>query len=245
MDFDFDVVPATFVERPNRFLVRAQRVDTGERVEAHCPNPGRMRELLVPGATLYLSLETGPGRRTPYTLRFAVHPESGQLVSLTTQLPNGLFREALEMGLLPPLSGYTEIAAEVPLPLQSGTVSSRIDFRLTSAQDPTRPPCWVETKSVTLVEEGVGLFPDAPTERGRRHVEELAQVVERGHRAAVVFVVQRPDAHRVRPHWETDPRFAQTLVDAVQAGVETYAFTCRVTLGWVRPERAIPVGLTP
>ena len=250
MRFPFVVEPATFVERPNRFVIHARLHAEGQIVRAHCPNPGRMGELMVPGATVYLSRATDPARRTPFTLRFVIHPQAGTLISLDTQLPNALFAEGLAQGAFPPFWGHRSARREVSVPSPHGqaneaqtptgkkqSVRSRVDFLLEDAQG---RPCWVEVKSVSLVEDGLALFPDAPTVRGRRHLLELIELVEGGDRAAVMFIVQRPDAQVVMPHRQTDPAFADALAQARSAGVEIYAHTCAVDLDEVRLERAIP-----
>jgi len=245
MNFPFTTVPAAFVERPNRFRIVA-RLPDGTRIDAHCPNPGRLCELLVPGATVHVSradaTSTTARRKTAYDLRFAEHPQNGELVSLDTRLPNQLFAEGVEAHHFAPFRSVASIEQEVALPGAHDGVHSRIDFRLLDA---ARTACWVEVKSVTLVEMRCARFPDAPTTRGRRHVSELVQRVQAGERAAVVFIVQRPDADQLRPQWDTDPAFARALVDAHTAGVEVYAYTCTITLAAARLARQIPVVLTP
>ena len=104
--------------------------------------------------------------------------------------------------------------------------------------------CWVETKSVTLVEEGIALFPDVPTERGSRHLRELMALRVKGERTAVIFIVQRADAHTLAPHQTADPLFAQTLRTAVASGVEARAYSCRITLETITIAREIPVQLS-
>ena len=255
----FPVEAATFLERPNRFVIHARLHSSGEEVRAHCPNPGRMHELMIPGATVYVDKATDSERRTPYTLRFIEHPAHGQLISLNAQLPNDLFAEGLSSSFFAPFSDYTNYAREVSLPLPSAgpiesakitpnhanlrphasRVISRIDFRLSAADSRV---CWVETKSATLVhDDGRAYFPDAPTERGRRHVEELEYLASTGVRAAVVFIIQRPDAISIAPNRETDPAFADTLHRAGERGVELYAYTCGVTTRRVWLEREVPV----
>ncbi|HEY75497.1 MAG TPA: DNA/RNA nuclease SfsA [Thermoflexia bacterium] len=208
-------VEGRFVRRENRFRVA---VEVDGRVEAaHLPNSGRLGGLLVPGRRCYLVPRSSPGRRTPYDLLLVAH--AGVLVSVDARLPNPLFAEAVAAGRLAPFAGVTRVAREV----RHG--GSRIDFRLEGAWG----TCWVEAKSVTLVEDGVALFPDAPTGRGRRHLEDLITLVREGHRAAVVFVVQRPDARAFAPNGRTDPAFARMLAEAAAQGVEVYAYRCRVT----------------
>lgn len=261
MNIPFPVETATFLERPNRFVIHARLHATGEEVRAHCPNPGRMHELMIPGATVYIDKADDPNRRTPYTLRFIEHPANGQLISLNTQLPNDLFAEGLREGFFAPFFDYTNHQREVMLPPPAAThqnhknlrpakgVTSRIDFRLSAADGRV---CWVETKSATLVhDDGRAYFPDAPTQRGRRHVEELAYLASSGVRTAalktaalrtaVVFIIQRPDAISIAPNRATDPAFADALAQAHEQGVELYAYTCGVTTSRVWLEREVPV----
>lgn len=247
--FNFVTEPATFLERPNRYRIVARLHANAEIVHAHCSDPGRLRELLIPGVTVHVSRAVARAgaltRKTEYDLRFVNHPEHGQLVSLDTRLPNAIFQEGLEQGFFAPFCGHTQIAREVTLDNSivahdATSPRSRFDFRLLDAHG---APVWIETKSASLVENRVALFPDAPTVRGRRHVQELTQLAQAGVRAAVVFIVQRPDADRLRPHWETDPDFAQALVEAHAAGVEVYAYTCYLSTTEVRLAREIAVNL--
>ena len=245
MQFPFTTCAATFIERPNRYTVVARLAEGGALVRAHCPNPGRLGELLVPGATVHLSVAAPGLRKTAYDLRFVEHPRQGQLISLDTRLPNRLFAEGLRQGFFAPFAACVRFEEEVTLPLlpnadNQPAVHSRIDFRL---YDGAEQPCWVEVKSASLVIDGSARFPDAVTARGRRHVLELAEVVNRGGRAAIVFIVQRPDAHELRPQWSSDPAFAQALVSAQQAGVAIYAYTCGLTLQAMWLEREIGVEL--
>jgi sugar fermentation stimulation protein A len=243
MDFLFTTQPATFLERPNRYRIIAQLHEDNVIVSAHCPDPGRLHELLIPGATVHVSQASHSERKTAYDLRFVEHPEHGQLVSLDTRLPNQIFREGLETGFFAPFRGYQSMQREVPL-LQrptDGGVHSRIDYRLIDANG---RPCWIEVKSASLVEGRCARFPDAVTARGRRHVLELADLAHQGTRTAIVFIIQRPDADLLRPQWSTDPDFGHALVAAHAAGVEIYAYTCILTLRHVQLDRAIPVELT-
>lgn len=241
MHFTFSALPATFLERPNRYVIHARLHDSGEVVRAHCPDPGRLQELLIPGAVVHVDL-AAPGaveRRTTHTLRFVEHPEHGQLVSLNTQLPNAVFAEGLAQGFFPQFTRYANIEREVTLLGEDGT-RSRIDFRLRDDEDNV---CWVEVKSASLVIDGMALFPDAPTVRGRRHVDELAHRLAFGEAAAVVFVVQRPDAHCFAPHAERDPAFAASLRGAADQGVAVYAYTCLLSTHAIQLDRSIPVQL--
>lgn len=226
------LVPATFVDRPNRFVVRCRLESTGEVVEAHIRERGRLEAILVPGRRLWLAPAADPARRTAWTAFLAGNPTSAGWVSLDTTLPNRLIRRALEEGALPELEGWRLECAE----WRHG--NSRFDFLL--AREGGRRLV-LEVKSVGLVEDGVAYFPDAPTARGARHLRELAGFAERdGWEAAVIFVVQRGDARELRAHAEIDPDFAATLTDAARAGVRVLARRCEVALENVALGPAIP-----
>ncbi len=226
------LVEGRYLTRDNRFRVT---VDVGGReVWAHLPNSGRLGELLVPGRRAILVERLAAGRKTGYDLSLVEH--RGRWVSVDARLPNDLVEEALVAGRLEPLSGYSAVRREVT------HGRSRFDFMLEAAE---RPSCLLEVKSITLVVDGLGCFPDAITQRGRRHVTELAEAVATGYRAAVLFCVQRDDAQGVRPHDESDPDFAQALRDAAKQGVEVYAYACRVVPGMVEIAQCLPVHLAP
>ena len=176
------LIPAPFVKRDNRFRVTV-RVE-GHLVWAHLPNSGRLRELLVPGRRVLLVPAQAPGRLTSYDLLMV--DLDGTLVSFDARLPSRLLYEALRANRLEEFAGYAEVRREVTYG------QSRLDLVLEGGPEGGR--CFIEAKSVTLVKDGVALFPDAPTQRGRRHLGELARARAEGHRAAVVFVVQRDDA---------------------------------------------------
>lgn len=204
------LLPASFVSRPNRFVVRATLGD-GRTIEAHLGDPGRLVELLVPDARLRLRpAPEGRARRTRYTVALvrAAAP-SRPWVSVETQRANRLAEELLLRGVVRGVSRATRLRPEA----RHG--DSRFGFLL---EDPAGR-LWVEVKSVTLVEDGVGLFPDAPTVRGRRHLRGLTRLVHDGDRALVLFVAQRGDAERVVPHRALDPGFADALAAADDAGV--------------------------
>lgn len=224
------LVAGRFARRDNRFRVTVE-VD-GEPVAAHLPNSGRLTELLTPGRACWLEPFDSPRRKTDFDLKLVEY--AGVLVSVDARLPNPLFAEALEESRLAPFQGWTGFEREVRLG------ESRLDFRLTA---PTGA-MWVEVKSVTLVEEGLARFPDAPTARGTRHVGELADVVREGGRTAIAFVVQRPDARSFAPHDEADPAFGTALREAAHAGVDVYAWTCMVSRRAIAIAGQIPVDLT-
>jgi sugar fermentation stimulation protein A len=220
------LTPGRVLRRDNRFRATVQ---VGNRQAlAHVPNSGRLTELFTPNRPVWLAPATNPERVTAYDLKLVEFAST--LVSMDARLPNPLFAEALRAGKLA-MFPYPDIKGEVKLG------KSRLDFRLSGPKG----ICWVETKSVTLVEEGVARFPDAPTGRGRRHLLELIEINRSGDQAAVVFVIQRPDAMSFSPHKEADPEFAGTLRQAADSGVQVLAFTCQVTLESIVLNNEIPV----
>jgi sugar fermentation stimulation protein A len=218
-----------FIARDNRFRARVRVA--GEEVAAHVPNSGRLSELLEHDRQVLLAEASALHRVTDYDLLMVALPNT--LVSIDARLPNRLFHEALQKGALSEFEGLSQVRGEVPYG------QSRLDFLLESPSDGDR--CLVEVKSVTLIQEGIGLFPDAVTERGRRHVRELQHALRRGGRAAVVFVIQRADAVALAPHDESDPAFGAALREAAAHGVEVYAYACDVTTEEVAIRERVPV----
>jgi len=218
---------AIFVERANRFGAWVELA--GRREYVHLPDPGRLKELLVPGNPVWLRRSARPGRKTGFSLVMA--QENGHWISLDTGVPTQVVRHALQAGELPEFAGYTQVRPEFPYG------HSRLDFLLTGA----RGPCLLEVKSVTLVVKGIGLFPDAVSSRATRHLQALIQAVGEGYRAAVLFVVQRDDARAVAANSATDPKFAATLRQAAAAGVEFYARTCQVSPLSITLKDPVPV----
>ncbi|RMF08966.1 MAG: DNA/RNA nuclease SfsA [Candidatus Neomarinimicrobiota bacterium] len=228
-----DLAPAIFVDRPNRFLIQARQ---GDRILAcHCPDPGRLQELLLPGAELWIRPSASPQRKTEATV-WLVRAPSGTLVSLYSALPNRFVGGLLRERRLPGYEGFTLIRAEVPWQ------HHRFDFLLES---PRNRPYYLEVKSVTFVADGVARFPDAVTDRGKRHAFTLATLRKQGLEAGIVFICQRADAVAFRPMWDRDPAFARTLGAAADAGVDIHCFTTRVTRRKITLLQEIPVNLDP
>lgn len=226
------LVEGRFLERPNRFLTRVALPD-GSEVESHLANSGRLRDLLVPGRRVWLRPVSDPMRRTAFTTVLAEIPGGG-LASLDTTLPNRLTGAALTAGFLEELAGWRLEKAEAALG------SHRFDFLLRSRRGPRQMV--LEVKSITLVEGGVALFPDAITDRGTRHVRRLAALARRRKTmAAILFVAQRSDVCGVCAARSIDPVFAQALAEAREAGVLVLARRCEVGLEEVRMVEAVPV----
>ncbi len=205
---------ATFLERPNRFLARVQ-VD-GKIVNAHVPDPGRLKELLLPEAEVMVRYNPSPSRKTDWTLTLV--RKNHVWVCVNTQIPNAFVTELLRRQLLPEFARFHEVKPEA----KHG--NSRFDFRLQNQEE----TYWLEVKSVSLVHNNVGLFPDAPTERGTRHVKQLMELQKNWDGAGVLFMVQRSDARLFAPNWITDPTFSATIRSAAASGVEVTAYTTHV-----------------
>ena len=224
---------AVFQKRVNRFLLQVRLEDTGETVAAHMADPGRLKELLLPGKRVWLRPAANAERKTRWSAVLVESPNGRGLVSLDSTLPNRLIREALQRKALLELSDWDLERPEVPIG------RSRFDFLLSGRAG---PQLVMEVKSVTLVEDGVGLFPDAVTARGARHVRELAELAQhRNWEAVVLFVLQRSDAGVIRAARSIDPKFAEALEDARQAGVRVLGRRCHVFKDRVDLGSPVPV----
>lgn len=218
-----NIVRGRFLSRPNRFIALVD-IDGAETV-CHVKNTGRCRELLVPGAEVYLVPGTAPGRKTPYDL--VAVDKSGVLINMDAQAPNRVFAEFART--------FDPQALSVRPEFRFG--DSRLDFCL------ERPDGLhlVEVKGVTLESGGHARFPDAPTERGVKHIRELMRAVEQGHRATAFFVVQMAQVTDFAPNDDTHPAFGAALRQAIAAGVQVAAYACRVTPDTMSIDRPVPV----
>ena len=228
------LITGRFVRRNNRFRVTVSVA--GERVAAHLPNSGRLTELLTPHRPCWLACFDSPRRKTRFDLMLMAH--AGVLVSVDARLPNSLFAEAMANSWLEPFREYARLE-RVRFQREVRYGESRLDFRLEGWES----VCWVEVKSATLVENGTARFPDAPTARGTRHIQELARAVKDGEKAAIVFVIQRGDARCFAPHDRADRAFGVALREAADAGVSAYAWTCAVSRQTITVDRQVPVDL--
>lgn len=210
-------VRGRLLRRYKRFLADVE-LDSGEILIAHCPNTGSMRGCCEVGSRVVLRDSENPARKLRYTLQ-TIEVE-GTWVNVDTGLPNVLVPEAIEAGLVPALRGYTSIRREVKY-----GKNSRIDVLL---EKPNGARCYVEVKNTTLARGGQGQFPDAVTERGRKHLVELTGMVREGHRAVMFYVVSRCDVRSFAPADDIDPAYGQALRAALDAGVEALAYTTNV-----------------
>ena len=206
---------ARFCRREKRFLVEVQ--DGREKFWVHCNNSGSMLGVLKPGATVLISPAQRQGRRLPYTLELVRYDSFW--VGVNTLTPNRLLYLAWAAGILPEVSGYESFKKE----------ASCGESRLDAALHGTRGALWVETKNVTLVEDGVGYFPDAATVRGQRHLRELIHLNREGNRAACFYLVQRADAQCFSPADFIDPDFAALFWEALNEGVEMWPYQALVS----------------
>jgi len=224
-------IPAIFIKRPNRFITIVNI--NGINHKSHLPDPGRLKELLFPGAKLYVRpAPINSIRKTRFTTVFVEH--NGQLISLVTTLPNKFVKESLIKKKLPMYKEFTLIRTEVPIK------NHRIDFLLENKE---RAYFYLEVKSVTYVENGIAKFPDAITKRGMLHLKLLKSLVDKGHNAGILFVCQRPDAHLFQPMWERDPIFSTTLLDAFNHGVKVRCITLNILKSQITFNTEIPLNL--
>lgn len=220
-----NVISGRFLDRPNRFIAHVET--TGGVQVCHVKNTGRCRELLVPGATVYLEPGRSPGRRTAFDL---IAVEKGDLlINMDAQAPNRVFEEWAAAG------GFSPDVTAVRREVRWG--ESRLDFCL----ETPRGPHLVEVKGVTLEEHGKARFPDAPTERGVKHIQELTRAVGEGLDATLFFVIQIENIHSVSPNDETHPAFGEALRFAVSQGVNVCAYDCLVTPDSISICRPVPV----
>lgn len=214
-------VEGVFKNRPNRFI--AEVLINNELVKAHVPNTGRCKELLVPDAKVFLLPSNNPKRKTKFSLHFVLN--KGVLVSLFSQQANEIVFDSIKQGIVRELQGYNVLEREKTID------NSRIDIYLGKSKDGNIfEDCYVEVKGVTLIKDGLAQFPDAPTERGRKHLNELIELKKRGHRAVVFFLIQHPKGDKFRPNWENDPDFAKILNEAYSSGVEILVYKCKNSL---------------
>jgi sugar fermentation stimulation protein A len=214
MRFQTPLVPARLIRRYKRFLAD-MRLDDGREVTAHCANPGSMLGLAEPGVKAWLEPNDDPKKKLKFGWRLVDH-ENGHFTGVDTSVPNRALKAALEARAVPALAGYGAVRPEVKY-----GVNSRIDFLLSEAG---LPAAYVEVKSVTLSRQaGLAEFPDSVTARGAKHLAELSAMAAQGHRAVMLFLVQRTDAERVGVAGDIDPAYAAAFQAARAAGVEVLA----------------------
>ena len=203
-----NIVEAKFISRPNRFIAQVEL--DGEEITVHVKNTGRCKELLLPDRTVYLEKASNPDRKTPYDL-VAVKTPIG-IINIDSQAPNIVVKEWLKK------QDYDIIIPEYTYG------DSRIDFYMKKGKD----EYLLEVKGCTLVKDGIGYFPDAPTTRGVKHLKELTKAIKSGYKAMIAFVIQVEGVDEVRPNDDTHPEFGAALAEAIKAGVQVLYLPCKV-----------------
>ena len=220
MKYD-NIYEATFISRPNRFIAEVE-ID-GHKETVHVKNTGRCKELLIPGCEVWLTAPGTPGRKTKYDL-VAVRKNTGVLFNIDSQAPNKVMKEWLEM------QDFSKIIPEYTYG------DSRIDFYMERKEsDGIVQKYLMEVKGCTLEINGVGYFPDAPTDRGVKHIRELIKAKKDGYNAALAFVIQMDGVTEVRPYVEMHPEFGAAMDDARSAGVDIIFLCCHVEPGCLTP----------
>lgn len=238
MEFSPPLQQAVLIRRYKRFLADI-RLPSGEETTIHCPNTGAMTRCQVQGSPCWYSVSDNPKRKYPYTWEIASTPD-GHMAGVNTGRANALVEEGIRNGVITPLQGYAELRREV----RYGEENSRIDFLLTAGPEAQDQPCYVEVKSVTLgMDNGQGLFPDAVSQRGTKHLRELIAMVKEGYRAVLLFCVQHTGIEQVSPADDIDPLYGQTLRQAVAEGVEVMAYQAEISPQRIKLVKALPVVL--
>ena len=233
MRFQTPLLPGRLVRRWNRFLSEVELDGTGEVVRTHCPNPGSMLGLADPGMRVWVEPNDDPKKKLKYGWRLVELP-GDHWSGIDTAVPNRVVKEALEAGQVAELAAYGGVRPEVKY-----GEKSRVDFLLT---EPGLPDAYVEVKNVHLRRDGDWAeFPDSVTTRGARHLEELSAMVRQGHRAAMLYFVQRTDCTRVRMAADIDPGYADAVARAADAGVEMLAYGTRIGTDGVWLDASLPV----
>ncbi|MDE4303783.1 DNA/RNA nuclease SfsA [Phaeobacter gallaeciensis] len=229
MRFGTPLIPARLIRRYKRFLADC-RLEDGREITAHCANPGSMMGLAEPGMKIWLEPNDDPKKKLKYGWRLVDH-ENGHFTGVDTSVPNRALKAALEAREIAELAAYETVRAEVKY-----GEKSRIDFLLSQ---PGLPDCYVEVKSVTLSRQpGLAEFPDSVTARGTKHLGELANMVAEGHRAVMLYLVQRTDCDHFQLAADIDPAYAAAFDAAQAAGVERLVCTTRISPDGVRVEAA-------
>ena len=235
MKFEAPLLPGRLVQRYKRFLADVV-LDTGEAVTATCPNTGSMMGLVAPGSRVWLSTSDSLTRKYKHTWEI-VEADLGKgphLVGINTNHPNKLVAEAIGSGLVKGLKDYPTLRREV----KYGR-NSRIDILLECAK---KGNCYVEVKNVHMMRRaGFAEFPDSITERGAKHLVEMSDMVREGHRAVMVYLIQRPDAKSLSLAADVDPKYVEAFKLAASAGVEALALRCRVSPEEIAVEKAVPI----
>lgn len=235
MQFPAPLIRGRLIKRYKRFLADVE-LDTGETITCTCPNTGSMMGLVTPGSAVWLSESDSPTRKYRHTWELVEHDlgKGPAIVGINTNHPNKLVTQAVEAGRIASLKGYGTLRREVKY-----GQNSRIDILL---EDEKKGRCYVEIKNVHLMRRpGLAEFPDSVTARGAKHLAELADMVREGHRAVMLFLIQRGDASRIALARDVDPAYGEAFDAAIAAGVEPLAYRCALTPEDILVDRKIPI----
>ncbi|WP_462280031.1 DNA/RNA nuclease SfsA [Salinivirga cyanobacteriivorans] len=227
MKFNKKLVHGRLIKRYKRFLADV-KLEDGQEITAHCTNSGSMKTCLEEGAEVYLSPVDDPKRKTQFTWEMIMI--NGKWIGINTNHPNLLAYEAIRSGQVPALRGYDEVKREVKFQ------DSRFDVMAKNDKE----TCFIEVKNVTMKDGDFALFPDAKTERGRKHLQTLIRVKEEGLRAVMFYVVQRMDVAKAGPAVDIDPAYADALKKAIDSGVEVIAMQAEVSPDGIDLVKEIP-----
>ena len=228
MKIDGPLLNATFISRPNRFITRVKI--NNNIFESHLADPGRLEELLIPGAKLYVrKARKNLYRRTKYSTVMVEH--KGELISLVYTLPNVFFQDLMRQKKLSIFKGYRIMKNEVVVK------NHRIDFLLSNSKD----NLFLEIKSVTFSKKKVAQFPDAITERGKKHILLLTDMVKKGCKAGILFICQRSDVEMFKPKWDRDPEFCKALKNGQKAGLKVWCLSAKLTKNQMIFSKELPI----
>ena len=231
MKIEGPLINAVFIERPNRFITIIEI--GGEKHKSHLPDPGRLKELLIPGASLLVRPAPENKERSTAFTTIMVNLK-GQWISLVSTLPNQFVKYSFQKNRIPIFQKYKLVRPEVTIR------NHRFDFLLSNKSGKN---FFLEVKSVTFVENGIAKFPDAVTTRGMNHAKTLTDLVKEGEFAGILFVCQRPDATLFEPMWDRDPMFSNVLFNAYKMGVKVWCITLNVSQTEISFNKEIPVNL--
>ena len=231
MKIEGPLINAVFIERPNRFITIIEI--GGEKYKSHLPDPGRLKELLIPGASLMVRPAPENKERSTAFTTIMVNLK-GQWISLVSTLPNQFVKYSFQKNRIPIFQKYKLVRPEVTIR------NHRFDFLLSNKSGKN---FFLEVKSVTFVENGIAKFPDAVTTRGMNHAKTLTDLVKEGEFAGILFVCQRPDATLFEPMWDRDPMFSNVLFNAYKMGVKVWCITLNVSQTEISFNKEIPVNL--
>lgn len=231
MQFSSPLIQGILIKRYKRFLADVQLAD-GSIVIAHCPNTGAMTGCAEPGWKVWLSPSNNPKRKLLYTWE-VVLTDKHHWIGINTHKANALVKEAIQENKISELVGYANLKAEVKF----GEENSRIDFLLTDFE---KADCYVEVKSVTLLDNNVGYFPDAKTIRGQKHLRELSLIASQGKRAVLLFCVQHSGIQSVQVAKQIDPDYAKELKQAMLSGVQILCYGCKISSEKIYINQSLP-----